>query len=554
MADSGTVQPGKISRRTVLKVIVAAGGAIAAPSVLATGAGGQVGLRRGMSKQAVKAAESVHTLAVALPTSISTLNLMHEAGIVNYVVDLLCQEALVGVSPQGVLVPQLASSWSETGNRIFVYHLRRGVTFSDGTPMTVDDVLASINANAKTGSTSDLAYAYAGIKSIKAVGSSEIRIELEEPNALFPWTLSPGSLQVTSAAFLAKYGSALGTPGVGVLGTGPYKLSEFVPDAQVTVVRNEHWWGGRVPFDSVEMQFITNPTTAQYAMRSKSIQMATSLQLDQVKEWKQIPGVTIDSGPDNSIVTLAFNTQKAPWSDIHVRKAVAYAVDRPGIVHSVLDGYGQVAETFPPRSEWAALLPGKQVDTLYNEITQYNFDMSKAKLELAASSVPKGFSDTVTYPSSGPQTGEALLTISANLQEIGINLTVKEVTVDEWIAELGAHASGIYLGWYFPVTGDPSELTQQLLNSAYASGEGTNIAEYKNKAVTAALNASQVATNPATRAHLIGEALVMASKDVPYQPLWWGQAATAFGPGYGTNSYGPYFYVGPWAALVRHHA
>jgi peptide/nickel transport system substrate-binding protein len=103
---------------------------------------------------------------------------------------------------------------------------------------------------------------------------------------------------------------------------------------------------------------------------------------------------------------------------------VAYAVDRAGIVHSVLAGYGQVAETFPPRSEWASLLPPKQVNGLYNEITQYNFDMSKAKSELAASSVPKGFSDTVTYPSSGPQTGEALLTISSNLQEIGINLTV----------------------------------------------------------------------------------------------------------------------------------
>jgi peptide/nickel transport system substrate-binding protein len=89
------------------------------------------------------------------------------------------------------------------------------------------------------------------------------------------------------------------------------------------------------------------------------------------------------------------------------------------------------------------------------------------------------------------------------------------------------------------------------LNSAYAGPQGTNIAEYRNHAVTADLNASQASTNPATRARLIGEALVKAAQDVPYQPLWWGQAATAFGPGITTSNYGPYFYVGPWATLVH---
>ena len=552
----GTMDPsGEIDRRSLLKVIVAAGGFVTLPSVLATGAGALAPKTDvhidPLKELGDRAATQLHRLSVGLSTSVSTLNLMHEAGIANYVIALLCQEALVGVSAQGALVPSLASSWTQTDGRTFVYKLRKGVKFSDGTPLTIDDVLASINANAKKGSTSDLAYSYAGIKSIQATTPSEITVELTSPNALFAWTLSPGSLQVTSKAFLDKHGSALGTPGVGILGTGPYKLTEFVPDSHVTVVRNEHWWGGVAHYDEIQMQFISDPTTEQYAMRSKSIQMATSVQVDQVSEWKKIPGVKVDISTDNSLVTLAFNTAKAPWNDIHVRKAVAHAIDRPGIVKSILNGHAEVALTMPTKSEWGGMLTPSQVNALYARIPQYDFDMNLAKSELAASKVPHGFSDTITYLSSGPQIGQALLTLSQNLQQIGINLAVKEVTVDEWIAELGQHKSGIYVGWYFPVTGDPSEYAQQLLNSAYAGINGTNIAEYRNKAVTADLNASQAATNPAQRARLIGEALVRAAKDVPYQPLWWGQAATAFGPGISASGYGPYFYVGPWATEVH---
>jgi peptide/nickel transport system substrate-binding protein len=418
-----------MSRRALLKVMITTGGLVVTSSALSTGAGALLptnGARDRLGEELrAHSTSQIRSLAVGLSTSVSTLNLMHEAGIANYVIALLCQEALVGVSPSGALVPSLASKWTQKNGRVFVYQLRKGVKFSDGTPMTVNDVLASINANAKKGSTSDLAYSYAGIKSIKATGTSEITVELDAPNALFAWTLSPGSLQVTSEAFLTKHGSTLGTPGVGILGTGPYRISEFVPDSHVTVVRNKHWWGGSAHYDEIQLQFISNSTTEQYAMRSKSIQMATSVEVDQVSQWKAISGVKVDLATDNSLVTLAFNTAKAPWNDIHVRKAVAHAIDRPGIVRSILNGHGEVALTMPTKLEWGGLLTTAEVNSLYARIPQYNFDMKEAKSELAASTVPHGFTDTITYLSSGPQIGQALLTLSQNLQQIGINLTVR---------------------------------------------------------------------------------------------------------------------------------
>jgi peptide/nickel transport system substrate-binding protein len=233
-----------------------------------------------------------------------------------------------------------------------------------------------------------------------------------------------------------------------------------------------------------------------------------------------------------------------------VRRAVAGCVDRGGIVNSLLDGQGIVATTIPSPEQWGGLLDTSQVEALYAEIPTVEFDIEAARAELAGSSVPEGFSITVTYPNSGPAIGTALLSLAQNLSEIGIDLDVQEITLEQWIAELGAHTAPIVLGWYFATTGDPAEYTQILLNSAFTGEGGTNIADYDNAEVTDLLDRAQSSTDPAERGQLLGEALVVSGADVPYFPLWWGTAATAFGPSVSTDAYGPYFFIGPWAAQV----
>ena len=164
--------------------------------------------------------------------------------------------------------------------------------------------------------------------------------------------------------------------------------------------------------------------------------------------------------------------------------------------------------------------------------------------------MPDGFSVTVTYPNSGPHIGTALLSLAENLGEVGIDLTVEEITLEQWIGELGAHTSPMLVGWYFATTGDPAEYAHILLNSAYTGAGGTNIADYTDAEVTDLLDRAQLSTDPAERGALLGEALVASAADVPYHPLWWGSAATALGSGVSMDAYGPYFFIGPWATRV----
>lgn len=490
-------------------------------------------------------------LKVGLPASISSLDVAREAGIINYTVALLAMESLMGVGTDGTLEPSLATKAAQPDAQTFVYTLREGVKFSDGSPLTIDDVIASIELNSAKGSTSSLAYAYAGVKSVKKTGANEITFSLSAPNSSFEWVPTPGTLTITSKAFLAKNGDKIGTPDVRLLGTGPYQVTEFAPDSHVTFTANPHWWGGKVEVQTVRLDFIADQSTRQLAQRNKSIDMAMQVPLDQLDQWKKIDGTDVKLATDNSLVTLAFNTKITPWNDPLVREAVARSVDRQGIVDSILKGHAEVAATIPTKEQWGGVLSKSEVNALYSKIPQFDFDLDAAKSLLAKSSAADGFSDTVTYPNSGPLIGRALLTLAENLKELGITLKVKEVTLEQWIADLGKHTAGLSIGWYFPTTGDPAEITQLLLNGAYVGENGTNIAEYVNSTVTGALDEATRTTDAAARGQLLGEALVAAAADVAYQPLWWGYAATAFGPNVTTTQYGPYFYIGPWATDIK---
>jgi len=530
----------QVSRRSLLRSIALVGGVATVPGLLAAcGAPSSGPAEKGGGLKELK---------IALPGSLSSLDASKEAGIMNYVVALLCQEALVGVDANGKLVPALAESWKSDDAKTFVYQIRQGVKFSDGTPVTAADIVASLEYNAKTGSTSAFAFAYAGVESIKATGEHEVTIVLKQTDSSFEWTVSPGSLLITSAAFLEN-GEKIGTPETKILGTGPYRVTDFAPDSHVTLERNDAWWGGKAEIAKIRFEFIAEDSTRLLAMRQGEADIALNVPLEQLDQWQKLDGVKVETATDRSLVTLAFNTAVKPFDDVHVRRAFAHAVDREGIVKSILGGHAEVATTLPSPSQWAGL-PAAEVQSMYAAMPQYGFDLAKAKAELAQSSAPKGFKTELHYPNSGPQLGKAALTLAENLKQLGIELEVKEVTLEAWIAELGERKAGIAFGWYFATTGDPAEFPQMLLNGAHTVKGGTNIASYDEAKVTGPLDRAKATTDGAARASLIGEALTVSAADLPYQPLWWGQSATAFGPKVTAKGYGPYFFIAPWATQV----
>jgi peptide/nickel transport system substrate-binding protein len=549
--------PSLSSRRSFLGLGALGMGAFAIPSLLSacapqpSGSGtasGSTSAPAGGSGAKASDAE-IASLTIALPSSISSLDVGREAGILNYMVAVLAQESLLSVSPTGELQPGLASSWKQSDSRTYVYEIRPGVTFTDGTVLTADDVVASIEWIMDAANSSQLAYAYAGVESVKATTASEVTIVLKSADAAFSWTPTAGTLLVTSRAYLqAHKGGDIGTATSLLLGTGPYRITGFAADDHVALERNDAWWGGKSHVKSLKLSFIPDAGTRLVAMQSGSIDGALNLGSDEAKGWESAANVTYTS--DRSVVSLAFDTSKAPWNDLHVRKAVAHAADRSGYVSGLLRGQGTVASALPSPDMWANLLTTPQVDAGYAAIPGFGFDLKAAAAELAQSATPHGFTADLHYPASGPQLGQAALALAASLKKIGITLNVKEVTLEAWIAELGSGSHPLQFLWYYPTTGDPSELTNPYLDGTAIAG-GTNIAHYDNAAVNASLAAATASTDAAARGKDLMSALQASGADLPYLPLWWAKTASAFSHKLVVTQTGPYAYIGPWATRLR---
>jgi peptide/nickel transport system substrate-binding protein len=489
--------------------------------------------------------KAISQLTVGLPGTLSNLYPGVEAGILNYYVAALTMEGLVYVDPNGMTKPAVASEWHRPDAKTYVYTIRQDAKFTDGTPVTVDDVLYSIQMASSAKASPATASYLSGIKSVKQTGANEITIVLSSPNESFEWALSAaGELWIAPKAYWQLHKGSIGTPQALLAGTGPYKVTGFQPDSSVTLTASGAWWAGKPPVENIQISFISDDNARYLAAKSGSIDMAFNVPLEALAQWQSLPGTRVMSVPDRSWVGLVYNLKVAPASDIHVRRAIAHCIDRNAVVTELLHGQGQLATSIASPEQFAGVYTAAQATAKMAAIPQPAFDLSAARAELAKSSVPHGFSTTLEYPNTGPQLGTAALSLAANLKQIGITLTVKEVPISQWLNDLGDAKTPLKFMWYFNTTPDPAELVTYLLPS------GANPAYYKNTQVDSLLTKAVTETDPASRAQLILAAQQLSAADLPYLPLWWGKSLTAFSDKVGVTSMTSYTFESPWAEFL----
>ncbi|MFC3236170.1 ABC transporter substrate-binding protein [Streptomyces nitrosporeus] len=536
---------GRIGRRGVLRATGAGIGVLAVSAILSACSPQRPEGAAAAGRSPAQGTDTpVDTLTLALPSSVSTLDVSRESGILNYVVACLAQESLLSVGPGGKLGPGLAESWKQPDATTYVYTLRRDAEFSDGTPVTTDDVLASVEAARDEASA--LAYAWADVASVKATGAREITVRLKNPDAAFAWTPTPGTLLISSKAFLTRNKGKVGTPRTLLLGSGPYRVTSFAADDHVALERNDAWWGDRPSVRSLKLSFVPDAGTRLVAMKSGAVDGALGLPSDEARSWETDAQVTYTG--DRSVVALAFDTAQAPFDDVHVRRAFAHAADRAGMTRGILHGKADVASTLVSPDMWGDLLSAGEVREAYDALPGWDFDLDLARAELAKSAHKDGFSLDLTYPSSGPQLGKAALALAASLKKIGITLNVEEATLEQWIAGLLPGRKPLQFLWYYPVTGDPAELTNAYLDGGATA---TNLPHYDSTAVNEALAAARRTTDRAARGEHLMAAVTASAEDLPYLPLWWAQTATALSKDLVFEEPGPFALVGPWATRVK---
>ena len=503
----------------------------------------------GSSVAPARAAEDqIDEITWALPGFPNTLLVAHEWNIYNGSIMSLVQEGLLSFDDKLALAPAIAESWQQVDPVTYKYTLRAGVTFQDGSPLTADDVVYTMKWNMNPDSRSQLAAFYAGVKSIEATGDREVTVTLEKPNVLFQYTVAQMAGFIMKKGQLEGNPEGYGTPDVLPVGTGPYKIVEFVPDNRVVLEAYDGYWGGKPTVRKITMTSIVDQQTRLLAMQNGEVDGTFDVSISEIDQWKALDNVDVITAPSLGVYMLTLDQKTPPFNDIHVRRAIAHAVDREGLVKALLKGNGAPAVAINPPEMWTGVMSPEEVRAFYGTLDPYTFDIEKAKAELAQSSVPNGFDVTVPAPNGVPYMIPILLSVSENLKPLGITLNVQQMDDSQWLSTYFAHDKlGMQIMSYFPDFADAANYPYLFFHTANAGKDGMNGSNYSKLKMDELLTAALQKSDPKERAAVLKEAIQLSSQDIAVVPVFWPASAMAINKKYKLQGYTALWYNIPWA-------
>ena len=461
-------------------------------------------------------------------------------------------EALIGFSADLKIEPILAASYTKPDTMHYVYQIRTGVKFWDGTALTADDVAYSMNRHIDPKVASQLATYFTNVKAITVTGASEVTVEMANPDPQFEYV--PALVPIFPKTFVTKTGAKFGTPAgatLTVMGTGPMKITNY-DDTGVSYEAFDGYWGTKSLVQKLKLVSFASADASRLAFQSGSVDGTFyGITGDTLKSWQGISNSKLQASDSINVGYLALNTTMAPFNDVHVRRALAYATDTQGFLKAFLGEAGQAPTSIVPPAYFANLADQTTIDAVYKAIPQYPFDLDKAKAELAQSKYPNGFSVEVPYTPQFPISGEVLVSMSETLKQIGVTFTPKSLAIGAWAKLHQANASPILWGYWLPDYPDPSDIESLFFPSAGAVAHRNNKAHWQVPAVDALLKQQSTTTDPAARVQALGKILQMAGDQMPYLPLWWERAVMAVDSAKFTyTGFSPLFYVNNWVPDV----
>jgi peptide/nickel transport system substrate-binding protein len=236
-------------------------------------------------------------------------------------------EGLTKIDRDGAVQPLLASSWDISPDGLtYTFHLQQGVKFSDGAALTADDVKYSLDTARAEASVNAQKQLFAKIASVDVVDPGTVKVTLSGPQGEFLYNMGWGDAVIVSQKNAA-------TNGTNPVGTGPYKLGEWVKGDHLTLVANPDYWGAKPTIQNATIKFISDPAAAVASILAGDVDLFGGFPapeaLDQIKADDRFQVVV---GSSQGETVLAMNNGKAPLDNIKIREAVAHALDRQAII------------------------------------------------------------------------------------------------------------------------------------------------------------------------------------------------------------------------------
>ncbi len=425
-------------------------------------------------------------------------------------------DQLVEMGQGSEVEPGLASSWEKSADGLnWTFHLREA-SFSNGEPVTAEDVKFSIErfANPKI----NVSYPALGeaIKDVQVVDPHTAIIHLKHVNGALLDDVAMFASSIEPKKVVEKIGDKAFSEHP--VGSGPFMLTEYVRGQKTVLARNPHYWrAGQPLLDGVVFEYVPDANTRVLKLRSGETDVAAAIPYNQVASLNGTEGISVEVAKALSWQSIFLNTTKPPLGDVKVRQALNYATPKEEILKTVLYGNAQIANSMiPPLKYWDA------------SVKAYPFDLEKAKTLMSESSGSKGFKLELLIPSGDPVEQQIAEVLKAEWAKIGVNVDIvqREVGALEsgWFEGKGGMAATFEGGTLSSDTLSDDEIAGLTLNpEAGLHSLGTY---YNNPKVNKLLAEAGSTLSEEQRAKDFAEVQQIAMEDAPAVPLFFTKSVT----------------------------
>ncbi|WP_336652566.1 MULTISPECIES: ABC transporter substrate-binding protein [unclassified Leucobacter] len=445
--------------------------------------------------------------------------------------------------------PGLATEVTHPDPLSWVYTIREGVKFHDGTTMTPNDVVVSLKRHLDPEVASFWYDSYKNVESIEQTGEHEVTVRTVVPDSQFNKLMSAAPGVIQSAATTEAAGPDYGNQSTGVNCTGPFSFGEWRAGESITLNRFDDYWDPELRAKAEQMTFvILNDANARVnALQTGEIDGAWTIPYNAIDVLRASDTGSVYFGTNTTVQSLVVSNLDGPLGDVRVRRALTMALDREALVRAAVQGYGTATNALTSESVWIDGDP-EATRLAFDELPAYDYDLEAARKLIQEAGAEGAKITYVTAPLDSSFDVVSQAVASAG-REIGLDIEIETRTPNAYTLLFSDPSAieGVDLfatTWYLSST-DPLEMYAVL-----RTGEFSNYGQWSNPEFDDVVNRALQTMDDGGRSFLSAEAQQIASEELPWIPLidlpttlWLGERITGVDPSIS------YMYY-PWAATI----
>ncbi|MGW6688168.1 ABC transporter substrate-binding protein [Streptomyces sp. NPDC054961] len=432
----------------------------------------------------------------------------------NTILSNVC-ESLMRWTPQLTLAPGLAEKATNTTPLTWVYDLRPGVRFHDGSVMTADDVVFSLGRQMDPANGAAWNSTFEKVESVTRTGPLQVTVALKEPDSQFPQYMATAAGVVASKAGVEKAGEDYGTTG-GLDCTGPFELGAWNKGQSVELRRFDGYWGSKAKSAKAVFTFLTDPSARTNALLSGEADGGYLIPTESYDRLRGSGAGTLSFGEGLSTVNVNVTNMKGALGDVRVRRALSLALDRRGFVKAGLGGAGTVTTSLTTRAAWAGApenIRASAFDGLPSP--EQNVEAARRMIEEAGAT---GKTVTIATSSIGQDVSLLATAVQDAGTRIGLKVVLKTIAPNAFTSLFTDPAAreglDMFPETYYDSITDPMDLLSNFRTGAYQ-----NYAGYSDDSYDALTDKARSEYDPAKRFPVAAELQKKAADQVLWIPV-----------------------------------